>query len=169
MFTQRPVVLKVCFPFVPFNFSSFSLRHQLPALGHSSPKPPHFISTLHLRRWRNMMCNICKRISGLHEEWRQLQVRKCHNICIKMKLIIGLTSALLLSLLTAGQVPGHIWPSWLIFFPHWAYLLLLLCPDSPMRHSQRYGSRQHAPHATSKHAHCFQAHYKFLISLTRLL
>lgn len=101
MFTQRPVVLKVCFPFVPFNLSSFSLRHQLPALGQSSPKPPHFISTLHLRRWRNMMYNICKRTSGLHEEWRRLQVRKCHNICIKMKLIAGLTSALLLSLLPA--------------------------------------------------------------------
>lgn len=56
---------------MPLTLPFFPLR-QLPALGHSSPEPPHFISALHLRQFRNTICNICKRASGLQVTGKKL-------------------------------------------------------------------------------------------------
>lgn len=117
--------------------------------------PPNHPTSSVLFIFVNSVIRFATFVKG-HQDYR-LQERNCHNICIKLKLIAGLPSALLLSLLRAYRRASLIWPSWLISFPHWAYLLLPLCPDPPIRHSQRYGSRPNAPHATSKCARCSQA------------
>lgn len=138
--------IKFRFPFVPF-ILPFPPQMSTSSLRPFCSKPPHFIRALQLRWWRITICNICKRKSGLNEEQRRLQVRNCHSICIKLKLIAGLLCSC--SVFTAGQVPGLIWLSWLISCPHWAHLLLPFCPNPPIRHSQQYGSGQNASHATS--------------------
>lgn len=89
---------KVCLSFCAFYFPFFSLQTF-----------PFFPQTTPFHQCLMKMCNICKRTSGLHEEWRQLQVRNCHNICFKLKLIAGLPSALLLSMLPAYQRTSARW------------------------------------------------------------